>query len=262
MARLLKLMGRYYQTVPCDNPSLLEEPLELDADKTTVAVIHPWNVAFPGGPAFDPNYAVGFAFPFAFAESYRICREVIKPAVDASRKAGILVSHGTTTSIAMKRPEARIDSDPSEPPLTPKPAEPGAVPGHRNHILQSRFGDSSKSAYTYMDRADFLMPENDEPFFYQTKQFDRKLRRMGIENLIYTGFATDRCVLRAGGGAIHMADLGYRIFVIRQATLGEEYHDTFEQRVNTKYGIRDIEANLGHSVGFDDYMENCRRLAR
>lgn len=59
-----------------------------------------------------------------------------------------------------------------------------------------------------------------------------------------------------------MADLGYRIFIIREATLGEEYHDTFEQRVNTKYGIRDIEANLGHSIGFDEYMVNCRQLAR
>jgi len=261
MKQTLNLTGRYYQHVPCDDPRLCEELIELEADKTTLVTMHAWNVACPGGPPYDPAYAVGFAFPFALAEAYRICREVIKTTVDASREAGVLVSHATTTKIAMKRPEARRDHDASQPLQTPLPPDPGVAPGHRRQIIHDRFGDPSKSAYETMDRIDFLMPQGDEPFAYQTTQLHRQLERRGIQNIIYTGFATDRCILRAGGGAIPMAQLGYRIFIIREATLGQEYHDTFEKRLNTRYGIREVEALLGHSIAVDDYLANCQRLA-
>ena len=261
MPRTLKLTGRCYQHIPCGHPRLCEEEVALEADKTTLVVMHVWNVACPGGPPYDPAHAVGFAFPFAFAEAYRICKEVIRPAVDASRESGILVSHATTTKIAMKRPEARIDHDASEPLQTPPPPDPGVARGHRKQIIHDRFGDPLKSAYETMDRLDFLMPKGDEPFIYQSSQFHRQLRRRNIQNIIYSGFAADRCILRAGGGAIPMADLGYRIFIVREATLGQEYHDTFEQRLNTHYGIREVEALLGHSIAMDDYLANCQRLS-
>ena len=260
-AQTLELTGRYYQDVPCDNPRLCEERLVLDADKTTLVAMHTWNYACPGGPQYDPNYSVGFAYRFSLAEAYRICREVIKPAMDASRRAGVLVSHLTTTKIAMKRPEARIDYDASEPLQSPPFPEPGAAPGHRKQLVCKRFGDPSKSAYETMDRIDFLLPRDDEPFAYQTKQFHRQLGKRGIENIIYTGFAADRCILRAGGGAIPMAMLGYRVFIIREATLGQEYHDTFDQRLNTKYGIREIESLYGHSLGLKEYLAECERLS-
>ena len=55
--------------------------------------------------------------------------------------------------------------------------------------------------YTALSFAPLLMPERGEPFVYQTNQFDRILRKRGIENLVYAGFATDMCILRSPGGS-------------------------------------------------------------
>ena len=38
------------------------------------------------------------------------------------------------------------------------------------------------------------------------------------------------------------------------------FGDGFEQRLNTHYGIREVEALLGQSIAIYDYLANCQRL--
>ena len=67
--------------------------------------------------------------------------------------------------------------------------------------------------------------------------------------------------ISASNAIARMLDgLGYRLYLMREGTLGYEYPDTFEERISTRWGIRNLEANYGDTIGFDDYMENCRRL--
>ena len=45
-----------------------------------------------------------------------------------------------------------------------------------------------------------------------TAQFDRICRSKGIKNLIYTGFATNMCILGSAGATQPMLGYGYRVF--------------------------------------------------
>jgi len=111
-----------------------------------------------------------------------------------------------------------------------------------------------------MDRAQVVAPLPREPLAYQTAQFHRQLQERGVENLIYTGFATDMCVLRAPGGIEPMAGYGYRLYLMRDATLGIELPCTFEERIATRWAIAYFETHYGDTVLSEDFIAACRGM--
>ena len=115
----------------------------------------------------------------------------------------------------------------------------------------------------YSSKAEqFGYQQDCELFAIQSRQFHTLLAARGIENLIYTGFATNMCILNSPGGIADMAQMGYRIFIMREGTLAVEYPDTIADRTMTWTALRYIEMVHGHSIRFDDWMANCERLAR
>ena len=256
---MLRLPGRYFKTLPITDTGYETEMLELDPAKTAFVGMHCWNIGCEGGPEIDPAYCVGMGFYETFAEAERIMVECIRPAMDAARSAGILVCHVESAAIAAKHPEAQHDIDPPAESV-PQPAE--VVPGWRQSILDRAHGKdyASASPYARMDRAKVVAPLPEEPFVYQTGQFDRLLRRRGIENLIYSGFAADMCILNAGGGIVPMAPFGYRLFLMRDATLGVELPDTFDERIATRWAVRYFEAHYGDTITLADFLGACEEL--
>lgn len=259
--RVLRLTGRYYRTMPLDQPGYEARPLALDPQRTAFVAMHCWNIGCEGGPEIDPDYFVGMGSLESFGEAARIMREFVRPAMDAARAAGILVCHVEHDAIAARHPEALADADPPPCPAG-RPAVPPVVPGWREHIAARSHGRdyATRSPYARMDRAAIAAPLPGEPFVFQTAQFDRALRRRGIENLVYSGFATDMCILRAPGGVEAMAPLGYRLFLMRDATVGLECADTFEERVATRWGIRFFETHYGDTVVLADFLRACGGL--
>jgi nicotinamidase-related amidase len=257
---MLLLKGRYYRTIPIDKPCYETELLELDANKTALVVMHCWNIGCEDGPPIDVNYYIGMGFPEATKEAARIMKECIRPAMDVARKAGILVCHVECDAIAAKHKEARYDDE-----KIPQPGLPEPVVKGWQQKMADRFNGANYptlSPYARMDRASIVAPQNGDLFVYQTGQMDRALRRKGIENLIYTGFCTDMCVLRAPGGIEPMFPRGYRIYLMRDATLGAECPDTFEQRQATNWAIRYFETRFGDTLSLKDFIKACEKLVR
>ena len=262
----ITLPTRYYRSIPIDKADYAYETVTLDVSKTALVGMHCWNIGCPDGPPVDVNYCVGMGFPDAFREAERIMREAIRPAMDAARRVGMLVCHVENSFIAAKHPEAQEDIDPP-PARVPAPSgqskHPGpVVPGWWERMVARAHGADylTRSPYARMDRAEIVAPQPGEPYVYETRQFDRVLRRHGIENLIYTGFATDMCVLYAPGGVQAMAPYGYRIYLIRDATLGVEYPDTFAERLTTRWGTRIFEFKFGNSLLVADFLEALARI--
>ena len=256
----LRLTGRHFWMRPIDQMRYEEKPWELVAAKTALVGLHCWNIGCEDGPAIDPSFAVGMASREAFAEAARIMREKIAPAMEAARRCGVSVCHVTNASIAMKDPRACEDMDPAGENLEGAP-EPLRL-GWAQYISDRSYGPdyAQNSPYAHMRRAKVVDPRPGEVYVFQTNQFHRALRRRGIENLIYTGFATDMCILRAPGGIQPMFSLGYRTLLMRDATLGVEYTDTFEERAMTAWGIRYFETHLGDTTTFDDFVRACARV--
>jgi len=84
---MLKLAGRYYRTIPMDDPQYVTETLELDPRKTVLIGMHCWNIGCEDGPDMDRMYWVGMGFPHTTVEAGRIMREHIRPAIGC-RPAG------------------------------------------------------------------------------------------------------------------------------------------------------------------------------
>jgi hypothetical protein len=59
----------------------------------------------------------------------------------------------------------------------------------------------------------------------------------------------------APGGIEPMAPHGYRIFLMRDATLGGECPDTFAERVATRWGTRYFENHYGSTIAYADFVE-------
>jgi len=256
---MLHLTGRYYRTIPHHQAGYVEETIELAKEKTALVVMHCWNIGCADGPAVDPNYWVGMGFQETIQEAERIMRERIRPAMEAARAAKVLVCHVENHVIASRHPEALRDADCEEaaakPPSSPAITTWRAEMGNRCH--GERY--DTDSPYAKMDRAAIVAPLPGEPFVFQTAQFHRALSRHGIENLIYTGFAADMCVLRAPGGIEPMAGFGYRLFLMRDATLGVEFPDTLSDRIATRWAVRYFETHYGDTVLCDDFIQACAR---
>jgi nicotinamidase-related amidase len=257
---MLRLPGRYYRTLPIDDTGYETEMLELAVEKTAFIAMHCWDIGCEGGPEVDPQYCVGMGFVENFAEAERIMVEVIRPAMDAARAARLTVCHVESPTIAAKHPEAQEEID-AVGEAVAGPDE--VVEGWREGILARSHGRdyATLSPYARMDRAKVVAPLAGEIYAYQTGQLDRLLRRRGIENLIYTGFATDMCVLNAGGGIALMAPLGYRVFLMRDGTLGVELPDTFEQRIATRWATRYFECHYGDTITLADFIEACEGVS-
>ena len=260
--RILRLSGRCYRTIPMDQAGYQDEPLELDAARTALVVMHCWNVGCEDGPPVDRNFWVGMGFPRTTAEAGRIMKEVIRPAVDAARLAGVAVAHVEASFIAQRHEQAMQDLDPPAKAVAAGPSLPPVVPGWRQKMADRFHGPDymRDSPLANVDRAKVLEPAADEIYVWQTGQFDRALRRRGIEDLIYTGFCADMCVLRAPGGVEPMAPLGYRTFMVRDAVLGSEMPDGFDQRVATRWAIGYFESHYGHTLLENDFLKACGQL--
>jgi len=254
------LKGRYYRTIPITAPAYEEEAIELDAGKTALISLHCWNVGCPENP-LDVNYWVDMGFPRTTEEAHRIERDFIQPALDAARRAEILVCHVQHELIAKKYRQHLEEGGEEilQPASTPEPA----ILGYRERIQARNHGEDypTKSPLKDMDFPNEVKPLKEEPVVYTTRQLDHVLRKRGVVNLIYMGFATDMCILSAGGGIGPMFNLGYRVLLIREATLGVEMADWFEERNATRWAIRFIETHYEGTIDFTDFIINCNRLA-
>ena len=258
---MLKLTSRYYRTIPLDQMSYETEELELDPARTALVVLHCWNIGCEDGPPADPNFCVGMGSLEGLREAERIMREQIRPAMDAARQAKVLVAHVEHTDIARQYPQSQDGIEPAEEPVSSFP--PPAVPGWNEAMVDRAHGRNypTESPYARMGRASIVEPLADEPMVYETAQFDRVLRRHGIENLIYSGFAADMCILRAPGGLEIMQPYGYRRYLLRDATLGVELPDTFEERLATRWAVRYFETHGGSTMLTEDFVRACGELS-
>lgn len=258
----LSLNGRYYRMRPITSPGYETEQLELDLEKTALVLMHIWNIGMEDGPKIDPAYAVGMGFPENFAEAERITREVIVPVMEKARQCGMPVASVTNTSVALRDERARADEDggygDEESFLPAAGVTNPPARGWAGHIIHRAHGDFLHNPpYSEMKQAKITEPKQGEIYVHQSNQFDRALRKRGIENLIYTGFAADMCILHAAGGAEAMFDRGYRVFLMRDATLGIEYPDTFDQRLATFWAVRFFEAHFGDTITSEEFFEAC-----
>jgi nicotinamidase-related amidase len=264
----LRLVGRHWETpVPggLDAAGWRDTPYDVDPRETGFVALHLWNVGDPAGPPIPEAYFVDMGSREAQEESVRIARRFIRPAIDASRAAGLPVFHVEPANIALKYDSVHEELRPEDvdPPAPARPRPPEANPGWIRERAERSHG-RGYADWTGWAQMRILASCDAEPgdqVVLTGAQFDRILRRRGIKNLVYTGFATNMCILDSAAATREMLGYGYRIFLIREATLAVEYPDTFDERLMTRAALKYYELKVGDTIGFDQYVAACRAVA-
>ncbi len=253
---VLRLDARYYRALPIDKSGFEDVTFELPVDKAAFVGMHCWNIGCPDGPPVDVNYCVDMGWPQATTEACRIMVDAIRPAMDAARSIGIPVCHVETESMDAHYPDvpSRRKDRPPPVPLAPRHQE----------ILDRCHGPDypTKSPLAKMKRAEVVSPVGDESLVFYTDQLDAYLKARGVETLIYSGFAADMCVLNSEAGARAMLARNYRCILIRDATVGVERPDTFDERLATRYGIHIFEWQVGYSTTLGDFFSAVEAVGR
>jgi len=82
------------------------------------------------------------------------------------------------------------------------------------------------------------------------------LLKYDIKTLFYVGFATNDCILDRPYGIKQMHHFDYQIILLRDGTLGNEFHDTLEGMWVTRIALREVEKMPGgYTVTAEDFIE-------
>jgi nicotinamidase-related amidase len=243
---------RLYCATPTHTPKgLVEETIDLETEKTAFVMLHCWNFGCPGGEPVPDDYWVFMGAPQNHEVAWHIMRDQIVPLRRLMRKAKMNVVHVQPESVAARYP-TYVPPDPvlqETHSRSPKPISSHA--SDRSSIVHGP-GYMQWSGWETLDTPEPLRPKDGETMVVTTRQFDNWLRDRGITSLIYTGFATNLCILESPAAMKAMAALGYRCVILREGTLAVEFPETLAERRETKSSIRYIESWVGYSASTED----------
>jgi nicotinamidase-related amidase len=92
----------------------------------------------------------------------------------------------------------------------------------------------------------------DDADLASTEALDRFLRLHGIQTLFYAGYATNLCVLNRPVGIIRMSQRGYKIILVRDATIALETPETLHGEWQKTVAIDMVEQNWGVTTTLAD----------
>ena len=260
----LRLHGRHWRTRTLATADWEEEEFALDPDETGFVALHLWNVGDVNGPPVPENFSVDMGKPETQAESVRIAEQYIRPAIYAARAAGLAIFHVEPRNIALKYDSVNymLAEDELNPPRR-EPGPPAVNPGWLKERAERTHGKGYMEweGWQQMRILSSCEAEPGDQVILTSAQFDRICRSRGIKNLIYTGFATNMCILGSEGATKPMLAYGYRIFLIREATLGTEIPETFHERLLTRAALIQFQKQVGDTIGCDQFMAACRTVA-
>src|SRR5688572_523937 len=190
----LRVRGRHWETPSLDGAGWVETPYDLDPRETGFVALHLWNVGDVGGPAIPDGFFVDMGTREAQEESVRIAERYIRPAIDASRAAGLPIFHVEPRNIAQNYESVHHMLEPEglEPPPVARPRPPEVNPGWNKERAERSHGRgyAEWDGWQQMRITASCDAEPGDQVILTGRQFDRICRSKGIKNLVYTGFAT------------------------------------------------------------------------
>jgi len=263
----MKLPVRFYRSYPMDvqakHPALghvgqAEKVMELDAGQTVVAGLHLWNVGEPDGPDVTPD---GPDWPLTkIYEYYRdaavVTNSKIRPILAAARAAGLGVVHVVNDRYAHKYPQYAKTGEKyghREADATPAPDL-----SWRPEFYEDHYGPGvDKSVMAAVKKKlripQAVAPEPTDDMVLSGYQFAHLMADRQAHTIIYTGFATNECLLFAGGGMAEMRDR-CRLILVRDATVALEHKETVLEHANRDAAIRLVEHSFGYTCTTADLL--------
>ena len=248
----LNLRVRYFQDstpadVPCRETAFIHREIEmpLPIAETALVLVDLWNVHF---------------IESWIERAARVTVDCVVPVIDAARKVGMTIVHAPSPSVAEQYPQLQRHKPPQ--PSTPNtwpPSEFRSRSGDYNVYRGPRsqppgIGIHWDKLSPQLSMSPAIEVQEDDYVIATGQQLHELLEERQILHLIYAGFATNWCVLGRDYGIRSMSRYGYNIILLRDATTGVEFPDTYENLFTTEIAIREVEQQYGFSASNDDFL--------
>ena len=196
----------------------------------------------------------------------QITTEAVVPVLDAARAAGVTIVHAPSPPVAAQYPqlERHKPPDPSPPPTWPptdfrnRIGDDAVYRGPRSQPPGIDVHWEQLAADLAVSPAIEVRPE--ECVIATGTQLHEFLAAAQILHLLFAGFATNWCVLGRDYGIRSMARYGYNIVLLRDATTGVEFPDTYDDLFTTEIAIREVEQQYGFSASNADLFHAVENL--
>ena len=255
----LNLRVRYFQDstpadVPCRETAFIRREFEmpLPIEETALILVDVWNVHF---------------IESWIERAAQVTTECIVPVLDAARQVGLTIVHAPSPPVAEQYAQLQRHKP-------PEPSVPSAWPPAD---FRSREGDYAvyrgprsqpPGIGVHWDKLASqlsISPTIDvkpEEFVIATgQQLHELLEERRILHLLFAGFATNWCVLGRDYGIRSMGRYGYNIVLLRDATTGVEFPDTYDNLFTTEISVREVEQQYGFSTSNVDFFEAVNGLS-
>jgi nicotinamidase-related amidase len=238
--------------------------MKLKADQTAFVLVDIWDVSRV--PEDAPVVAGSRSFHL---RADKITEEKIKPALEATREAGLVIIHAPTNYVAIKYPQhRRLEQELNTPRYEPNPAPEWPpqefVKARRREFDEDRyykeFGekDEVRQRSTYIP--EIVEPLEDEYVISTSEQINEILKRRGILNLVYAGFAANMCLIDKPGAMREMAHKrGYRTILLRDCNTAVENHNTVKELLMTRVWIEWVEmVTMAYTATSEVFIQACK----
>ena len=247
---MLDLKVQYFQDSPPAGRPYREEhfirrhvQMELPVEQTALVLVDLWD-----------NH---------FIESWleradRITREAVVPVLERARQTGLTIVHAPSPPVAEQFDQLKQHASPlpvaeSDWPPAPFRRRQGAYASFRGPRAQP----PGIPLIDALGMSPHIDVRDGEHVVATGDQLHDLLRANGLLHLVYVGFATNWCILNRDYGMRAMAQRGYNMILLRDATVGVEFPDTLAAEMATEMAIREVEQQLGFSAAKDDFLAAC-----
>ena len=155
----------------------------------------------------------------------------------------------------------------------PEPEPPAAVAGdpvldqlrafRDDHVFVGRHNaEDVRRGWEAVDFAPAARPVGDEWVVATTHQLHALCRQLGVNHLIYAGFAINWCLLMSPGGMHDMAARGVMCSAVRQAVTAVENRETARTEANKEEGLWRTSVAFGFVYDLEDLLAALRAAPR
>ena len=252
----LNLRVRYFQDstpvdVPCRETAFIRREFEmpLPIAETALILVDLWNVHF---------------IETWIERAKQVTMDCVVPVLEAARTVDMTIVHAPSPPVAAQYPQLERH----------KPPEPSTPPTWPPSDFRSRSGDYAvyrgprsqppgigvhwDKLAPQLSMSPAIDVREDEFVIATGQQLHELLEEKRILHLLFAGFATNWCVLGRDYGIRSMSRYGYNIILLRDATTGVEFPDTYDNLFTTEIAIREVEQQYGFSASNADFFDAIR----
>ncbi len=233
---------------------------EIEIGQAALVVMHAWET---GTAEQYPGWYRAVEY---IPRAQQICREVFPPLLSAARNADFPILHvvGGGDYYRNLPGYQRAVALAGKPPPVPTRVEPDA---HLKalHKLRSEsvFVGSHNAAdvasgFAKLDFDTEALPQGEEGIAENADQLMALCTDLGVNHLVYIGFALNWCLLMSPGGMLDMSRRGFLCSTIREATTAVECRETAREERNKQEALWRTALAFGFIFDVSDFSAALR----